>query len=424
MQYAIGLDDHATHPHTVLRADGSVEARFDSEDAARRTADALNGASRTDSAPAQLVRRYDRHPLGKAEDTSIGGVRAPAYVTQAGVFDYRDPAGRTIREYRPLGEIASKRALDSMRDMPVTVGHPPEGVSVETFKALAVGHVSGNPSVVGGKVATHVVAQDATAARAVRAGQLVELSCGYDCALDFTPGLTGDGVPFDAIQKGHTYNHVALLQRGDARLGPEMRVHLDSHAQETVMKLTLDGHEYDLSIPAQLAAYTKRQGELDAERQSLRGENAAQAKQLKDSADAQAKREADDAAKAMAEALTAARAGASVIAPAYKPEPNATARQVQEGALKHADSTAEFNGWGDEAVSRYFEVLVKAASKGRDSKRADGISQIRQAVQDAADLPRNEHRIDGSGATAQAAYEQMHRDIFNRRRAKPAAQEG
>ncbi len=452
MQYAIGLDDHATHPHTVLRADGSVEARFSSEDAARRTADALNGASRTDSAPTKRVRHYDRRPLGKHETTSIGGLRALADITQAGVFDYHDAAGNVIREYRPLTEIASKRALDSMRDMPVTIGHPPEGVTGDSFKRLAVGHVSGTPSVVDGRVRAELVVQDAKASKAVRDGALVEHSCGYDCALAFTPGLTGDGVEFDAVQSGHIFNHDALLEEGAARLGPEMSfVNAGKDAGETIVMhfaglktsaeidalvqgaiarrptsmktITIAGIQYPADSEAASQAAAKVEAEAaqsKAEAAAANGKLDSLTKQLEDmAAQIALMGKADEARR-----LDAVKAR---VQPLFSVAPDFTSVGTELEVLQRAalavDPKLRLGGKDLAYFQSYVDHALDKHAK-RAASRNDGLSQIRQAVSDAAHVGPTEHRIDGSGAAAQAAYEQMHRDIYSRQRFARSGKEG
>src|SRR5262245_19653968 len=78
------------------------------------------------------------------ERTPMGAIRIPASLTRSGVFMYHTADGRVIREYRPPEEVAKADALRTIEDMPVTIGHPPGGVSPSTFAALSVGHVRGD----------------------------------------------------------------------------------------------------------------------------------------------------------------------------------------------------------------------------------------------------------------------------------------
>jgi hypothetical protein len=65
----------------------------------------------------------------------------------------------------------------------------------------------------------------------VETGKRQELSCGYTCDLDPTPGEY-QGERYDAIQRNIRGNHVALVTRG--RAGPTARIRLD--AEGAVMK--------------------------------------------------------------------------------------------------------------------------------------------------------------------------------------------
>lgn len=49
-----------------------------------------------------------------------------------------------------------------------------------------------------------------------------ELSAGYTCDLDWTPGKTPSGEAYDAVQKNIRINHVAIVQRG--RAGQQVRI--------------------------------------------------------------------------------------------------------------------------------------------------------------------------------------------------------
>lgn len=173
------------------------------------------------------ARRFDLSRVDATEVTPSGGLRIPARATRSGVLEYHDADGRTWGELRPADEVFSAESLASLRAATLTELHPPSLVSPETWKRLAVGHTGDDVRKDGEFVAVSVVVQDAETLARVRSGELVELSCGYSCDLDETPGVF-DGKPYQRIQRGIRYNHVALGPEGWGRAGSDVRLHLDS----------------------------------------------------------------------------------------------------------------------------------------------------------------------------------------------------
>jgi hypothetical protein len=91
-----------------------------------------------------------------------------------------------------------------------------------------------------------------------------ELSCGYSCDLDMTPGVM-DGQHYDAVQKNIRGNHVALVTRG--RAGAEAALHLDKDDNETQEKehmktVKIDGVDFEMSEQA-AQAFAKVQAEAE-----------------------------------------------------------------------------------------------------------------------------------------------------------------
>lgn len=208
--------------------------------------------------------RCDRSRLARAERTAAGGVRVPGAVVRAGVLVYQTPDGATIRELVPPEEVSNADSLRTLRDAPVTVGHPPpdgtgsQRVTPESYRQLAVGHVSGEPRVDEEDGVPHAVADlvvlDADAIRRVDSGELVELSPGYVCMIDPTPG-TYHGERYDRIQRQRQYNHVALLPEGGARGGESVA-------------LRVDGAPLDFAV--QVAASEERTDSMSSQEDILR----------------------------------------------------------------------------------------------------------------------------------------------------------
>jgi len=88
-------------------------------------------------------------------------------------------------------------------------------------KALSVGEVSTAAKQDGQLVMLPLILKDAAAIKAMVSGKR-ELSAGYVCELDWTPGLTADGEAYDAQQRSIKINHLALVDR--ARAGSQARI--------------------------------------------------------------------------------------------------------------------------------------------------------------------------------------------------------
>lgn len=107
----------------------------------------------------------------------------------------------------------------------------------------------------------------------VESGKKQEVSCGYTCDLDETPGTHEDGEPYDYVQKNIVYNHLAIVGKG--RAGPSARIHLDSadavmvtqHLEgDKMVKIDIDGTKFDVApemADAMNAHMQKKQSEMD-----------------------------------------------------------------------------------------------------------------------------------------------------------------
>lgn len=165
--------------------------------------------------------------VSAARQTSIGGVRARANLTRTGVFVYRQADGSTRREYRPADEVFDRDSLDSLAHVPLTIGHPTK-VTPDNWAQLSKGHVGERPRRSGKFVASDIHIEDRRAGADAEKGKLRELSCGYTCHYEPTPGVSPEGEPYDGIMRHIRYNHVALLPEGYGRAGPDVRMHLDA----------------------------------------------------------------------------------------------------------------------------------------------------------------------------------------------------
>ena len=218
----------------------------------------LDGGTRSDS---DSVFRWDR---GTFKPTRLpnGWLKADASLTRTGVFAYRNQDGTTRRELRLPDDVFKRDSMDSLQLVPLTLRHPPEPLDAQNTREHSVGAVGSDIHHDDALVRATLMVTDADAVKAVETGSHRELSCGYNCVLDHTPG-EWNGQRYDAVQHHIRYNHVALEPLG--RAGPDVRVHMDAAEmvndeprqltlpQEGLSmstKITLDGVTYEVTEQA------------------------------------------------------------------------------------------------------------------------------------------------------------------------------
>jgi hypothetical protein len=221
--------------------------------------------------------------LGKLQKTPQGGYRIPSTVARVGVLEYGDGKGGIVREYNPPEVLQA--ALDSLLDCPVTNEHPPEAVTPANFRKYSAGFVSGAGTFKDGMIHATQAIQDAELIADIERGARSEVSAGYQAHVDYTPGVTPEGEPYDGIRTRIDFNHVAVVSAG--RAGPEVRLVIDSVTGsvqlgsvnatlvEPMTKLKIDGAEHavesaqaviDGAFAKRDAAVSKAEGERDAQK--------------------------------------------------------------------------------------------------------------------------------------------------------------
>lgn len=222
--------------------------------------------------------------VGERRRTQQGGLIARANLTRTGVFEYRQQDGTVRRELRHPDEVFDKDSMASLAHATLTDDHP-ERVHPGNFKQVTIGHVAGTPKREGDFLASDIHVQDAEGIRKAETGKLQELSCGYECSLDPTPGEY-NGEKYDAIQRKIRYNHVAAGPAGWGRAGPQVRMHLDSRAgvsglaesparSGAYVSTMADVVDERISkLEKEIADAKKRADTLEAENSTLKGENA------------------------------------------------------------------------------------------------------------------------------------------------------
>lgn len=156
------------------------------------------------------------------------GIATVAKAARTGIQLYAGPeVGKpdmpVVRVYRPADEVFSDASLASYSHAPVTLDHPPEMVTPENWSKYGKGEVSTAAKLdrKSGWVSLPLIVKSQDAIDAVNAGKR-QLSAGYTCRLDWTPGTTAGGEAYDAIQRDIAINHLAIVDR--ARAGSEARI--------------------------------------------------------------------------------------------------------------------------------------------------------------------------------------------------------
>lgn len=155
--------------------------------------------------------------------------------------------GDRVRVYRPEEEVFHRDSMASFAAAPFTIDHPSQPVTAANWRDLGVGEVNGDVIRDGGFVRVPVIVRDSVAVEKVRTTHK-QLSMGYSCTLDWTPGTTPDGQAYDAVQRQIRINHIAAVRA--ARGGPELKITDERPQQEPPAMpktMLIDGLTVDVS---------------------------------------------------------------------------------------------------------------------------------------------------------------------------------
>ncbi len=130
----------------------------------------------------------------------------------------RDKA--VVKVYRPEAEVFSADSMASYAGAHVTIDHPPVMVDAKNWRTYGRGEVNGDIARDGDAIRVPIIIRDADAVRAASTTHK-QLSAGYTCKLDFTPGEF-DGETYDAIQREIRINHIAAVP--NARGGSSLKI--------------------------------------------------------------------------------------------------------------------------------------------------------------------------------------------------------
>jgi hypothetical protein len=171
--------------------------------------------------------RFDRSSItGNWVETPEGFLHIRATFARTGCQTYSNPDGSQRVEYRPESEVARQDSFLSLGGLPVTLEHPPQLLTPDTARQYQRGASGTHVVYDNGFVHGTVVLTDREAIEAVKRGDATELSVGYRCEYDATPGIAPDGSPYHGVQRDISGNHHAITRK--ARAGSGVRLHFDS----------------------------------------------------------------------------------------------------------------------------------------------------------------------------------------------------
>lgn len=151
-------------------------------------------------------------------------------ISKVGVFDYSGAqigapdANRIYRVYRPASELSNPETIASFKLLPIVDDHTMLGRDQD---GMTPAEQKGVEGVIGEEVYfkhpflyANIKVFSEKLRQKIEAGK-IDLSGGYRCFYDFTPG-TFEGEPYDAIQRQPRGNHLALVDEG--RMGSDVVV--------------------------------------------------------------------------------------------------------------------------------------------------------------------------------------------------------
>lgn len=334
------------------------------------------------------VRRIDLGALAAPVRRADGTLVAEARLTRTGVFTYRNADGTTRREYRPASQVFDTNSLASFKMVPVTDDHPPEMITSANAKRYTVGTVGENVRQDGKWMVAPIVVYDASVIAKMDSGK-TQVSNGYDCELDETPGISPDGEHYDAVQTNIVGNHLAIVH--SARAGSAAAVRMDALYSDDGEAMDLNQALAALAVAneklsvanARHDASDKTLAKLQAEQDSL--------KELLAKAET-ARKDAESATPARVKARVALETSASAV---LRNDADLTVladRDIKLAVIKHV-TNADCSDKPDVYVDARYDAAIERAAESKDTfrvahdmievSRADGTNTQSKATEKA-----------------------------------------
>jgi hypothetical protein len=340
-----------------------------------------------------VAKRYDVGRLQRVQRIAGGAVAIPAYPTRAGILEYRDAAGNVRREFRPPEEVFHPDSLATLRYATVTDLHPDEMVSSINWKQHAVGNVGSDVRRDGMFVSSEIVVHEQKTIEAIDKGDRSELSCGYECDYDETPG-TFEGQHYDGIQRTIRYNHVGLGPSNWARAGRETALRLDSNAaiaeitdpqlkqedsKPMKRRFHVDGIDYE--IDADESFFQALQKNMGAAKSLIettakeRDQEKARADAAEARADAAEKKAATSSSSDVIEQQIQLRLDALRLLPSEYKRDGKDGREIMIDAVKASDASFDPEGKSDDYIRARFDFALKEQAKSKSNEAKERLDR-------------------------------------------------
>ncbi len=167
--------------------------------------------------------------------TPEGYLKVKARAARTGIQTYVKN-NKVVRVLRTQDEVFNPESLASLKNKPITVGHPKEFVNINNIKTYSMGFTTEHlQQVKDGEdifIETELMVQDLNTIDKIETGQLTEISAGYQAR--YEANLNTNDNTYDEVQKNIVYNHIALLPTGTARAGRKARIQLTNDSLEMV----------------------------------------------------------------------------------------------------------------------------------------------------------------------------------------------
>lgn len=352
-----------------------------------------------------MERRIDTGGINKYEITPEGYLRAWATIAKVGVQTYYNADGTKRRELRSPEEVADPESLASFGLKPHTVDHPPEFLNSKNTRIYQTGSTDSTVFYQQGFVNVAVNVIDSDAIEEIRSGRRAELSAGYTCELDFSPGVWR-GQKYDAIQRNIRGNHVSSVQKG--RAGAKVKMHVDAWSSQPLKKKSFHAKLDDLKIMGvnpedkktepdsktdSLPPITEKREDVQArrikelearldDRESRIGELQSQLTDTKSELDqaridaSAAKADLDHHKKTYADTISAevtSRIDAwnkakEFLPKALKesPDPNMSSDEIKRAAIENSNPGVKLDGFTSDRIDGYFDMMLYTKKPKRD----------------------------------------------------------
>jgi hypothetical protein len=326
-------------------------------------------------------------------------------VARVGILSYRNADGSERRELRLPEDVFHADSVASLAGAPVTDMHPSGMVGPENYRSVAVGHViEGTARRDGDLLVADLVVQAGDVANLVLTRLRHDVSCGYKCEIENTPGVY-DGQRYDAVQRAIQINHVALCPPGTGRSGSAVSLRLDSAGDGLPPDIVevptvadtyerIDGVDYPVGTPPHVAAVGRRDAAhtaLQARADAAEGKATALQKRV-DELEEEVRVAKDEAAAAEAGAgrkveLMRIADGLGVEVPEGADE-----NAIMMAVIMKANPGLDLEGKSPDYIAAAFDMTVEALKAAPAAEvRGDGRSRV-DSVQ--AELQRARERAD------------------------------